>query len=413
MKDVYPRGQMVRHSVAVHVFEYVSTVLTRNEEVAALDPIPMNETASSSGKPPSTNSPFVWRPLDLSEDSAWTKKRLEKLMAVAIGFLEPRPIIKQGMRILRRHRENYDSVGPRPSKLQLIWWEFPEESWDELQEGCSMNFLRNPEAKVTSNADLTEAQIVIAEELVKELVALGVLIKVKPGEMVTNGLLFCLPKPGQPGQWRILSDMRRGGQNSVVGSDPTVFLKSGAILDQLYYGGYFAAVNASKFFYHFPTRPEERKFLGCIHPRTDEHFVYAGLPMEAGNSPAIAGRHGAALLRRVRSSSSLFQGAQVANTWWQHYGGGNAYNPKLSHGMAYIGTDGLPAVLIWAHCDDFLIHGPTHAKTTEALLAFLDMSVDVGMLCHPGKLTPPAQVVKYTGLLFDTTTVPTIRIPEY
>jgi hypothetical protein len=128
MKDVYPRGQMVRHSVAVHVFEYVSTVLTRNEEVAALDPIPMNETASSSGKPPSTNSPFVWRPLDLSEDSAWTKKRLEKLMAVAIGFLEPRPIIKQGMRILRRHRENYDSVGPRPSKLQLIWWEFPEES---------------------------------------------------------------------------------------------------------------------------------------------------------------------------------------------------------------------------------------------------------------------------------------------
>ncbi len=103
-----------------------------------------------------------------------------------------------------------------------------------------MNFLRNPEAKVTSNADLTEAQIVIAEELVKKLVALGVLIMVKPGEMVTNGLLFCLPKPGQPGQWRIMSDMRRGGQNSVVGSDPTVFPKSGAILDQLYYGGLFS-----------------------------------------------------------------------------------------------------------------------------------------------------------------------------
>jgi hypothetical protein len=258
---------------------------------------------------------------------------------------------------------------------------------DELREGCSMNFLSSPKAKITPNADLTEDQIVIAEEFVTELVALGVLIKVKPGEMVTNGPLFCLPKPGQPGQWRILSDMRRGGQIPVVGSDPTVFPKSGAILDQLYYGGYSAIVDASKFFYHFPTRPEERKYLGCIHPRcSDVHLVYAGLPMGAGNSrPAIAGRHGAALLRRVRSSSPLFQGTQVANTWWQHYGGGNAYDPKLSHGMAYIGTDGLPAVLIWAHCDDFLIHGPTYTKTVEALSAFLDASVDVGMLCHPGK----------------------------
>ncbi len=79
----------------------------------------------------------------------------------------------------------------------------------------------------------------------------------------------------------------------------------------------------------------------------------------------------------------------------------------------YLGDDGLLAVLIWAHCDDFFIHGPTYTKTAAALTAFLDLTVQLGLLCHPGKLTPPALEVKYTGLIFDTSGVPTIRIPEY
>jgi hypothetical protein len=49
----------------------------------------------------------------------------------------------------------------------------------------------------------------------------------------------------------------------------------------------------------------------------------------------------------------------------------------------------------------------------DALTAFLDLTVQVGSLCHPGKLTPPVYVVKYTGLLFDTSNIPTLRIPEY
>jgi hypothetical protein len=120
---------------------------------------------------------------------------------------------------------------------------------------------------------------------------LGVLVQVKPGEMLANGRLFCLPKPGQPGQWRILSDMKRGGQNAAVGLDPTVFPKSGMILDQLYAGGYSAVVDASKFFYNFPTRPDERPYLGCIHPRdVNVHYTYQSIPMGGSNSPAIAGR---------------------------------------------------------------------------------------------------------------------------
>jgi hypothetical protein len=75
--------------------------------------------------------------------------------------------------------------------------------------------------------------------------------------------------------------------------------------------------------------------------------------------------------------------------------------------------DNFPAVLVWAHCDDFFIHGPTKDKTIAALTAFLNCAVDVGLLCHPGKLTPPAHAVKYIGFIFDSVAESTVRIPEY
>jgi hypothetical protein len=85
---------------------------------------------------------------------------------------------------------------------------FPRQHWDDIREGSSMNFLVEPRRKLTPNSVMDEDQMVIAEEFLDELVSLGVLIEVALGEMVANGPLFCLPKPGQPGQWRILSDMR-------------------------------------------------------------------------------------------------------------------------------------------------------------------------------------------------------------
>jgi hypothetical protein len=111
------------------------------------------------------------------------------------------------MWMLANHRLNYTLEGPNPTHLQLLWWEFPMESWENLRTGCSMNFLRPPDERITPNSEITVEQVTIAVEFVDELVGLGMLIRVKPGEMVTNGPLFCLSKPGQPGQWRILSDM--------------------------------------------------------------------------------------------------------------------------------------------------------------------------------------------------------------
>ena len=70
------------------------------------------------------------------------------------------------------------------------------------------------------------------------------------------------------------------------------------------------------------------------------------------------------------------------------------------------------AVHIWVWVDDFLLHGPTYEKTARALRFFLDTAVDCGFLFHPKKLVPPCQVVKYCGFLFDTTSVPCLRIPD-
>ena len=87
------------------------------------------------------------------------------------------------------------------------------------------------------------------------------------------------------------------------------------------------------------------------------------------------------------------------------------FDPALGYGFILESTDGSPAVKIWVWVDDFILHGPSFEKTTQALKFFLDTTVRCGMLCHPRKLIPPSQVVKCCGFLFDTTTIPCLRIP--
>ena len=77
-----------------------------------------------------------------------------------------------------------------------------------------------------------------------------------------------------------------------------------------------------------------------------------------------------------------------------------------------IRADGHPAVKIWVFVDDFAIHGPDYESTAAGLSAFLDMAVDVGLLVHPEKLSPPSQVQKYIGFIFDTRGSPILRIPK-
>jgi hypothetical protein len=416
LRGIYPEGHVLGETVPVHIFEYLSAALSSSEEKPQASPSLRYRPKLRFESPPDLSpesSSFSWHPPDLSPGQAWHRTRVRNLLAACQQHPDPTALFEEGMTILRRHRCNYTSTHPDPKELQLLWWEFPYEHWPEIREGSPMCFLNDLPLEHTPNAEMDEEQLIIAEEFLEELVSLGVLVPDEIGEMMANGPLFCLIKPGQPGQWRVLSDMKRGGQNDAIGADPTVFPKAGVILDQMYTGGYNAVVDASKFFYQFRTAPSDRRYLGTIHPRDpSKHFLYAGLPMGAGSSPGLAGRYGAAFLRLLRDRFPIFQGTPSQNTWWGHYELGHKLHPHWGHGRILLGEDGEPAVLLFSHCDDFLIHSPSRAKCDRALRVFLDAAVDVGLLCHPGKIIPPSQTVKYTGLLFDSSGVPTIRIPE-
>jgi hypothetical protein len=170
-------------------------------------------------------------------------------------------------------------------------------------------------------------------------------------------------------------------------------------------------VDSSKFFYQFKTHPNDRPSLGVCHPASGDMLEYHGLPMGTGNSPALAGCYGLAFLRLLREGFGVFQGTPRENCCFTGFEDGSNYDPSLGHGYVLIGDDGLHAVLLWVHVDNFLLCGPSYEKTCDALHMFLTMAVDVGLLCHPDKLTPPQQIVKYCGFLYNTWEIPTQRIP--
>jgi hypothetical protein len=114
-----------------------------------------------------------------------------------------------------------------------------------------MNFLKNPPAGLMPNAPMEEEQLEVVWKFVDELLDLGI-TGVAPGDRPTilNASLFVVTKEGQPGEWRVIADMLRGGQNECVDSDPVFLPRTAHILDQMYTGGLSAVVDASKCFYN-------------------------------------------------------------------------------------------------------------------------------------------------------------------
>jgi hypothetical protein len=376
-------------------------------------PVPGTQEAQST--PPETKTAdatgqdeFVaWTLPDLAAGGDWHRARRLSLEKAAAQFPDTDQLIADGERALEIHRANYTAAGPQ--RLQLLWWEFPPEHWEALRLGSSMNFLVTPTGSLELNSVMDDEQLAVAARFVDELVSLGVLVEATE-DLRANGPLFLVPKPGQPGEWRCISDMKRGGQNACMGKDPTYLPRSVDILPRLFKGGYSAVADASKHFYNFPTQPQERPNLGCIHPVTQQQLWYAGLPMGSANSPAIACRLGNSGLRLLRSESKHFQGTATENSWRQSFGG-TIYHPTLGHGRVLIGADGLPAALLFAHVDDYFIHGPTLRKTCLAFNDFMDLSVRLGIICQESKTRPPSQRQKFCGFLYDTTGVPTLLIP--
>jgi hypothetical protein len=357
------------------------------------------------------DSTWEWQAPDLSPGGEWHLARVASLRKAVQGLPDEAEQLAKGLAALDTHRQNYKGDGSI-HKLQLLWWEFPPEHWEELREGCAMNFLTEPTAGVKENSPMTEEQVDIAAEFIDELWSIGVFELIPDEcEMKANAPLFAVAKPGQPGQWRIIADMKSGGQNEHIGRDPTHLPRARGILERLYTGGWSAIVDASKFFHNFPTHPKDRPYLGCIHPRTGQRLWYLGLPMGSAQSPSLACRFGLSMLRRLTEESPAFQGTVCENGWRSRLSG-QGYDPHLGTGLIRQGLDGLPAALIWAFCDDFKIHAPTKAKLIVALNAFMDLALRLGLICQEVKTKPPAQVQKYCGFLYNTTGIPSLSIPD-
>jgi hypothetical protein len=374
-------------------------------------------TTHPSGTAPQSNDDAVeweWTIPDLRPNRPWYRQRLFRLKKALLRYPEDKrgAMLHEGKEDLKRHRANYGDKGA--VYLQLLWWEFPEYHWEAIRIGSSMNFLKEPEHRLSENAEYTPEMLQAAIEFINELIQLGSVERCPEDDpLVANAPLFVVPKPGtEPIQWRIISDMKRGGQNDAIGKDPVYLPRVDTILPHLYTGGWSSVIDASKFFYQFKTMISERKFLGLIHPETGVHYRYRGLPMGSANSPAIAGRLGASFLRKLRERFPVFQGTPTDNTWWSQMEQ-RGHDPTLGHGRVLVSDDdGLGACLMWVHVDDFFVHAPTKAKLIEGLNRFMDMAVDVGLLCNPKKVVPPAQIVKYCGFLYDSVNIPTLSIPE-
>ena len=257
-------------------------------------------------------SVFAWNPPDLRKGSDWYKQRVKSLNEATRGRVDQKELVWRGLKALDYHRKNYSTEGPK--FLQLLWWEFPEEHWESLRCGSSMNFLIKPTGELKPNSFMEEEDKAIAGKFVDELKGLGALRKAE-GELLANCPLFTLDKSWSKTEKRVIADMKGGGQNSCIGRDPVYLVQKLTILPQLYPGGYSAIADASKQFYNFPTRPEERKYLGCIHPITGEKLVWVGLPMGSANSPAIACRLTNSILRQIKERKEIFQGMAKQNTW--------------------------------------------------------------------------------------------------
>ena len=161
----------------------------------------------------------------------------------------------------------------------------------------------------------------------------------------------------------------------------------------------------------FRTAPNERLYLGLIHPVTNEHYYYDRLPMGTRNSPAASGRFGLSFIRELLQHDVLFGGLALENTVATQMNG-SPHIAGLGEGRALMGEDGYAAVLVWLHVDDILLHDPTYNKVAMALTFVMDTALRLGLICQRKKTVPPCQEIKFCGFIYNTTSIPTLSIPE-
>ena len=133
--------------------------------------------------------------------------------------------------------------------------------------------------------------------------------------------------------------------------------------------------------------------------------------MGSSNSPAIACRITNSVLRQIKEVDIEFMGNPTLNTWKEALEG-TPLNNSLGYGQNLVNKFQRPISLLWSMADDFLIHSRTREECWKAFYAFLDHMLRVGFICQVRKTHPPSHCQKFCGLLFDTSSLPVLKIPE-
>ena len=346
---------------------------------------------------------------NLEPNGKWYLERKKELIVAANKLEDPDTVIREGLEALEIHRANYTEAGPK--FLQLLWWQFPEDHQEAVRRGSTMRFLIDPGGtEIVENPKLDPDQLEVCIKFVEELKGLGVLVPAtRPLRRVCP--LFVVPKPGQPGEWRCIADMRRGGQNEYCSADPIWLPSTRDILPHLYRGGWSAVADMSKYFHNFLTLPQEHELMGVIHPGTGEELWCRMCPMGSCNSPATACRIGEGALEDLRRNTQTLWGDTVIENTWYHGLRSGDFKAEWGQGRILLRKNGKPVAQVCGFVDDFFIHGIDQADCHETLNAFMDMTVRLGFICQKVKTSPPSQRQKFCGMIYDTTDIPTLRIP--
>ena len=151
----------------------------------------------------------------------------------------------------------------------------------------------------------------------------------------------------------------------------------------------------------FPTRADEQKYLGLIHPGSGIMHVYDTLPMGTRNLSGTSGRFGAAFLLQIRESYPLFQGIPQDNSFHSSF--------QNSPGHPNYGT-GRVVVLLWMHMDDILIHAPTQKNLATSLDYILDMTLILVLSADQKKRCLPPNASSFVASYM--TPVPPLHSPS-
>jgi hypothetical protein len=192
---------LLNQTTSLFIWEYLSETLSNDAPNRPLPPPPFQPatTPQTTQLPISSLEvpPFSWAPPNLSPGGSWHTMCRENLRLAAIQYSDPDKLIREGIHLLKVHRQNYTAKGPEPKALQLLWWEFPKEHGNELREGSKMNFLNTPQAGLQPNTPMDDDKRVVAGSFVDELLDLGITGLVPEGHpMLLNAPLFVIAKEG-------------------------------------------------------------------------------------------------------------------------------------------------------------------------------------------------------------------------